>query len=140
MLAAGASNAAITRSRSPSWSPEKRSTIRYCIGLASGTGRLLHQLFHDLHGVFPGPVHLTERTIARVARGIDHERHDRGRRCVASQAHGERQPISFEVMVYLKLSGSSESSRPSAVSLCGYIRNAILPLVELGRLRSCAVL
>src|SRR5258708_29580728 len=260
MVAAGAVNAAITRCRSPSWSPEKRSMMRYCIGLASGTGRLLHQLLHQIHGLFRGPVQLAEAAIARMPRGIDQERHgqsahpplarrfllgiephrqrkafllqerldtmrklavvhgddlhrltgealaqalqrgqlvpaghapcrpevddddappqrieihratvtirqreprgrgrgpwldfrfghrgrgeryDRGRRRIASDAHGERQPISFEAMVYLKLSGSSESSRPSAVSLCGYIRNATLPLVELGRLRSDAVL
>ena len=32
--------------------------------------------------------------------------------------------ISFDVISYLKLSGSRQSSRPSAVSACGYMRKA----------------
>src|SRR5438445_3210695 len=47
---------------------------------------------------------------------------------------------SFAVIVYLKLSGSRLSSRPCAVSACGYMKKVSLPPFELGRAKSFAVL
>src|SRR5260221_5770070 len=47
---------------------------------------------------------------------------------------------SFAVIVYLKLSGSRLSSRPCAVSACGYMKKVSLAPFELGRAKSFAVL
>src|SRR5271155_2569048 len=48
--------------------------------------------------------------------------------------------VSLDVISYLKLSGSRLSSRPSAVSACGYIRKPTDAPVDPGRATSCAKL
>src|SRR6266853_3131539 len=67
--------------------------------------------------------------------------------CAGSERHFRvsfRQPfvdvVSVEVISYLKLSGSRLSSRPSAVSACGYIKNATGAPFDPGRATSCAKL
>src|SRR5262249_33477700 len=45
---------------------------------------------------------------------------------------------SRETILYLKLSGSRGSIRPSAVSACGYIRNGTVARFEPGSFTSCA--
>ena len=47
---------------------------------------------------------------------------------------------SFEVISYLKLSGSRQSRRPSAVSACGYMRKPTGVPVDPGSATSCAKL
>src|SRR5882757_8678133 len=55
-----------------------------------------------------------------------------------------RQPfvdgVSVDVISYLKLSGSRLSRRPSAVSACGYMKNATGAPFDPGRATSCAKL
>src|ERR1035438_6566400 len=55
-----------------------------------------------------------------------------------------RQPfvegVSRDVISYLKLSGSRLSSRPSAVSACGYMRKPTAAPADPGRATSCAKL
>src|ERR1700735_4647206 len=48
--------------------------------------------------------------------------------------------ISVDVISYLKLSGSRQSTRPSLVSACGYIRKPTGPPVDPGSATSCAKL
>src|ERR1700724_72677 len=47
---------------------------------------------------------------------------------------------SFDLMMYLKLSASRQSSRVLPVSPCGYIRNATFGPIEPGNTTSCAKL
>ncbi len=47
-------------------------------------------------------------------------------------------PSSREVILYLKVSGSRLSLRPSPVSACGYMRNATASSLEPGSRTSCA--
>src|ERR1700704_6045767 len=55
-----------------------------------------------------------------------------------------RQPfvdvVSLDVISYLKLSGSRQSSRPSVVSACGYMRKPTGAPVDVGNATSCAKL
>src|SRR3979490_330462 len=48
--------------------------------------------------------------------------------------------VSTDVISYLKLSGSRLWSRPSAVSACGYMKNATGAPFDPGRATSCAKL
>src|SRR5579862_843288 len=69
---------------------------------------------------------------------------ERGRRRREDEGRGGEscvdQASSFELIVYLKLSESSESRRVPAVSHCGYMRNGTLPWVAPGSTTSLPVL
>jgi hypothetical protein len=54
--------------------------------------------------------------------------------------HPFAEAVSRDVISYLKLSGSRQSSRPSAVSASGYIKNPMDAPTEPGSATSCAKL
>ena len=86
---------------------------------------------------------------SRCSRDRSEPRHHRPeivRAPIKSSARADCQPIrdqavsSFDVIVYVKVSGSRQSRRPAAVSACGYIRNSSLGPLAPGRATSCATL
>src|SRR6185312_10267020 len=95
-----------------------------------------------------------ERRRGLVAPGLDGGLGRRARRARRRARENERrQPVprgdhrvhrsyasSLDVMVYLKLSASSESTRALPVSHCGYMRNATVPRVAPGSVTSLPVL
>src|ERR1700686_4895396 len=96
MLAGRPIRSAITCARSSPRSGDERSTMRYCIGLLSGTRRLRYQAFDDAKGLALAPVAFPERRVAHRALGIDQERHrqpsglpGRGGLLVGVEEHGQ---------------------------------------------------
>src|SRR5205085_11786993 len=103
MVAGEDSRPAITRRSSPSWSPEKRSTMRYCMGLASGTWSLGEQLVHDRHGFRRVPLALAEGLVSHAPLRVDDERHRQaahlpapGRILVAIEDHRKLDELAIE--------------------------------------------
>src|SRR5437899_3557504 len=94
---------------------------------------------HRTPRVVPDGVHVPDLEIALEIR--EHLAVARRRKTVGVRKMQDGQALnSFAVIVYLKLSGSRLSSRPCAVSACGYMKKVSLAPVELGRAKSFAVL
>lgn len=84
----------------------------------------------------PAPVHVqsgakNQLTIAAT---------DRNQSAVVRFCQSFVEVVSLDVISYLKLSGSRLSSRPSAVSACGYMRKPTGAPFDPGRATSCAKL
>src|SRR5262249_19591420 len=90
-------------------------------------------------GIVTDDVHVLNVEIA--AQPAEHLAVARRGKAVGVRKMQDRQAVnSFAVIVYLKLSGSRLSSRPCAVSPCGYMKKVILPLFAFGRTMSFAEL
>src|SRR6202162_2078892 len=75
MRAGVSSSPATTRSRSSPRPPLERSTMRYCIGLVSGTRDLRKEFLDHLQRFTLAPVALAEYPVTHPPLRVDHERH-----------------------------------------------------------------
>src|SRR5690349_21112350 len=106
MRAGRSSSAAMTRSRSPRSSAGERSTMRYWMGLLSGTRRLGDEALDHAQRLALAPVALAEGRVAQLSRGVDEEGHRQPARLplgrgllVGVEQHRKRDPLALEELV-----------------------------------------
>src|SRR5206468_2104525 len=109
--------------------PAQRGAVARTRVDADGIGNVRRSLLLDRNGAR----RRSRRGVPPARRGLLGDR--RG----AHRSRDSRYPVvSFDVTWYLKFGGSSGSFRPSAVSPCGYMKNASGTPVEPGSFTSCA--